>query len=304
MLLFNGTPTLFNWKRHNVSDYIGNNHGGKPPHSHNTVVIADPFNNRKSIATHGKKLPGVYVLTNTVSRASYVGGSVNLYARVTSYFMPSIISSGERRIYRYLLKEGYANLQLTLHILPVGSTVTQITELEQFYINTLLPTLNVDPVAGGLNGFHEPMSQEQRDKLRKERGLVIYLYDTLLHSLVFVFESKTTLYSSINMHHKTLNKCLLLGIKYLNRFIFSYHILTEFAKDMLLSLQDVNILLAESRDKHVLLQPARKPIRVDNVLHPDLSREYDGINEFAKAIGGDRSTIRTHIDKGTLYRKQ
>lgn len=304
MLLFNGTPLLFSWKRHDVSQYIGRKQESKPPHSHNTVVITDPFNNRKLISTYGKKFPGVYVFTYTNSGASYVGGSVNLYSRVTSYFMPSIISSGERRVYRYFYKFGYSNLQLTLHILPVGSTLAQITELEQFYINTLLPSLNVDPVAGGMNGYHAPMPQELRDKLRKERGSTIYLYDIILGSLVFIFESKTTLYSSINVHHKTLNKCLELGPVYLDRFIFSYHVIAEFAKDMVLSLQDLNILLRDSRDKRVILQPARKRIQADNVLHPNLSREYDGINEFAKYLGGDRGSIRTHIDKGTLYRKQ
>jgi len=267
-------------------------------------VINKPFTNRKAISTHGKKFPGVYILTDLVTGAVYVGGSVNLYSRVTSYFMPSIVSSGERRVYRYFLKYGYDNLQLTLHILPVGSSVTQIIQLEQFYIDTLLPSLNVDPVAGGMEGFHAPMSQDKRDKLQLERGSVVYLYDTLLGALVFIFASKTSLYSSINIHHLTLNKCLLLGVKYLDRFRFSCSIIAEFAKDMVLSLKDVNILLTECRDKYVRFQPARKRIRVDNVLHPNLSGEFDGINEFANSIKGDRGSIRSHIDKGTLYRKQ
>ena len=46
------------------------------------------------------------------------------------------------------------------------------------------------------------MCQEIRDKLRKERYLSIF---TVLMTLLF--ESKQ-MYSSINIHHKTLNDCL------------------------------------------------------------------------------------------------
>lgn len=268
------------------------------------MIISDPFNNRKEIVQHGKKIPGVYVFTDLVTGATYVGGAVNLYARVTSYFVPSIIAVGGRRVYRYFKQYGYDNLQLTLHILPAGSTTTQITELEQYYINLLLPDLNVDPIAGGLNGYDEPMSQEARDKLRTERGLVVYVYDTVLGGLVHVFLSKTLLYTGLSIHHRTLNKYLESGASYLDRFVFSYTIIQEYAKDMVLSLLDFNALLQEVKSQYKVVQPARRPIMAENALHPELSRQYEGINEFAKAIRGDRGSIRAHIDKGTLYRSQ
>jgi hypothetical protein len=218
--------------------------------------------------------------------------------------MPSIIGSGKRRVYRYFKKYGYNNLELTLHILPVGSTPTQVTQLEQFYIDILQPNLNVDPVAGGMEGYHEPMSQEARAKLRAERGLVVYLYDTLARGLLYIFESKTLLYSAISIHHKTLNKCLDSGILFLDRFIFSYSVLSQFAKDMVLSLHDLNLLLLEVKSNSKLKHPASKPILAENILHRNLTQQYNSINEFAKAIHGDQSTIRSHMNKNTLYRKQ
>ena len=57
-----------------------------------------------------------------------------------------------------------------LHILPVGSPGSQITGLEQYYIDILVSYLNVDPIAGARDGYHGPMPQEARDKLRAERG--------------------------------------------------------------------------------------------------------------------------------------
>ena len=51
-------------------------------------------------------------------------------------------------------------------------------------------------------------------------------------------------------------------------------------------------------------QPASKPILAENVLNSELTKKFSGINAFALALGGNRSTIRYHINKGTLYRSQ
>ena len=112
------------------------------------------------------------------------------------------------------------------------------------------------------------------------------------------------MYSSISIHHKTLNKCLGSGVLFLNRFIFSYKVLSDFATDKLISLNDLNLLLFKSRSYYIPVWPANKPILAENIIDSNLTKKYNGINEFAKAIGGDRSTIRGHINKDTLYRKQ
>lgn len=62
---------------------------------------------------------------------------------------------------------GLKNVKLTLYILDSNSTWEQVLELEQYYIDSLSPNLNVDLVAGGYNGYHKPMSQAARDALRK-----------------------------------------------------------------------------------------------------------------------------------------
>jgi hypothetical protein len=70
--------------------------------------------------------------------------------------------------------------------LPQGSSTVIITELEPYYIDTVLRYLNVDSV-GGLKGKHEPMSQETRDKLRKERGIVVYMYNIAVKNYYIYF---------------------------------------------------------------------------------------------------------------------
>ena len=83
----------------------------------------------------------------------------------------------------------------------------QVVELEQHFIDSLKPNLNVDLVASG-SGHHEPMSQEMREKLRKQRGTPVYMYNVEDLALLYAFDSKQQVYDLINMHHNTLNDCV------------------------------------------------------------------------------------------------
>lgn len=132
----------------------------------------------------------------------YVGHSINLYNRISSYFMPSILKTKARRVLRYLNKYGFSNIKLTIYIMNEKSSLEQVVELEQHFIDSLKPNLNVDLVASS-SGYHEPMSQEIRDKLRKQRGTPVYLYSADDFSLLYIFESKQHMYNSINIHHTT-----------------------------------------------------------------------------------------------------
>lgn len=55
------------------------------------------------------------------------------------------------------------------------------------------------------------------------------------------------------------------------------------------------------------IQPKSKAILAENVLHPDLTKEYPSLNSFAMTVRGDRETIRQYLNgqrSGQLYRKQ
>lgn len=54
------------------------------------------------------------------------------------------------------------------------------------------------------------MSPEIRDKLRKERGTPVYLYSGDDFTLLYVFESKQHMYSSINIHPAYIHRNLTL----------------------------------------------------------------------------------------------
>lgn len=127
------------------------------PHKYITFLIKDAFYNRKEIILLAKNAVGVYVFK--CNSACYVGSSISLYNRVCSYFMPSILAKGDRRVLRFFHKNGFKNVDLILYIMNKNSTNEQIIELEQYFINKLKPNLNVNLVVSS-TGYHEPISME------------------------------------------------------------------------------------------------------------------------------------------------
>ena len=89
--------------------------------------------------------------------------------------MPSILKTKARRVLRYFNKHGFNDMKLTIYIMDENSSLDEVVRLEQYFIDTLKPNLNVDLVASS-SGYHEPMSQEIRDKITKrKRYSCIYL---------------------------------------------------------------------------------------------------------------------------------
>lgn len=274
-------------------------------HPYKKHVILDPFNNRNKIAEVAKGAKGVYIFEIMGKQLIYVGSSINLYNRVCSYFMPSILAQSNRRVLRYFSKYGFSNVKLTLFIMDPSCTWEQIIELEQYFIDLLSPVLNVDLVAGGYSGFHTPMSQEARDKLRKSRGTRIYIYDTKTKSLIHVSDAKQWLYSNLKIDHRTLDNCLLNGVLYLNRFYFSLEAIIEYPLESLISEQDLVSLVETCKSQLTPNQPASKKILAENFLYPELSCTYNSINELSKDLTVDRSTVRKHLTENNtkLYKK-
>jgi hypothetical protein len=275
-------------------------------HSYKKVEILDPFNNRLKIAECAKGAKGVYYFYVESKNIGYIGNSINLYNRVCSYFMPSILTRSDRKVLRYFNKYGFTNVKLTLFIMEQTSSWEQIIELEQYFIDTLSPSLNVDLVAGGYNGYHTPMSPEARDMLRKLRGTPIYIYDTITKSLIFVSDSKQWLYQNIGIHYISLDNCIDNGNLYLNRFYLSLDFISEYPYEAILTSISLVELVDSVRAQYTPKQPASKGVYAENIIHPELNTCFSSIGEASKYLKGDRGTIRKYLEdksKG-LYRNQ
>lgn len=268
--------------------------------------IENPFENRKEILNVAKNKKGIYIFEILNKNLYYIGTSINLYSRVCSYFMPSILNKSDRYVLRYFKKYGFKNVNLILHIMKDSITLQEILNLEQYFITKYSNNklLNIETVPG--SGYHLPMSEEAKIKLRKIRGKAFYVYDELSKSLIFIFDSKQYAYDNINIDHRTLDNCLYNGYSYLNRFLFTLEPLLEFSFESLINIEEFKILIKEQRYKFKIKQPASKIIYVENKYNSLLNKRFDSISEFARSVKGDRSTIRDYVNgkKLGLYRGQ
>jgi hypothetical protein len=173
--------------------------------------------------------------------------------------MPSILKTKARRVLRYFNKHGFNNVNLTIYIMDENASLDEVVKLEEHFIDTLKPSLNVDLVASS-SGYHEPMSQEIRYRLRKQRGTPVYAYNVEDFTLLYIFESKQHMYDTINIHHKTLSSCLNTGIVYLGTFFFSLDIIEESNNTDLLSLEEIKELVLNKRNLYTVKHPAAKSI--------------------------------------------
>jgi hypothetical protein len=233
----------------------------------------------------------------------YVGHSINLYNRISSYFMPSILKTKARRVLRYFNKYGFNNIKLTILIVDYSTDIEDLVKLEQYFIDSLKSNLNVDLMASS-SGYHEPMDQETRIKLRKERGILVYMYDITDLTLLYIFDSKQHMYNSINIHYNSLNDCLDTGSAYLDEFFFSLDEIEESNKINLLSLEEIIALVKEKRDNYTVKHPAAKAILAEFKDDLNLNKEFSSLSSLAKALKGDRSVIRSYLNgtKSGYYR--
>ena len=217
--------------------------------------------------------------------------------------MQSILKTKARRVLRYLNKHGFSNIKLTIYIMRDNSSLEEVVELEQHFIDSLKPNLNVDLVASG-SGYHEPMSQEMREKLRKQRGTPVYMYNVKDLVLIYVFNSKQQVYDLINMHHTTLNDCLNLGNIYLDTFFFSLDLIEESPETNLIHLDQIKSLVSDNRDVYNVKHPAAKSILAEFKDEPKKNLEFYSLNSLAIHLKGDRQVIRKYLkgEKPGYYR--
>jgi hypothetical protein len=219
--------------------------------------------------------------------------------------MPSILNTKAGRVIRYLNKDGFNNIKLTIYIMGIESSLDEIVALEQYFMDTLNPNLNVDLVASS-SGYHEPMAQEIRAKVRKERGTTIYIYNHETLKLLHIFGSKQHMYNSINIHHETLKDCLDLGTLYLDSFFLSLDLLeTEDINALTLCTeQEIKTLVENKRNLFKRKHPAAKTILAEFKDDASKNLEFDSLNNLAKHLKGDRQVIRDYLkgNKSGYYR--
>ena len=96
------------------------------------------------------------------------------------------------------------------------------------------------------------------------------------------------------------------GSLYLDRFLFSLDIISEFPFESIIESNELIMLVKKTRLEYKPKQPARKKILAENVINPKLSKTFTSISELSRHLKGDRGTIRNYINgkSSGLYRNQ
>jgi hypothetical protein len=137
-----------------------------------------------------------------------------------------------------------------------------------------------------------------RERLRKQRGTPVFVYDANDFTLLYIFESKQYMINTINIHHKSLSACLDYGQLYLDTFFFSLDQVEESTNTNLLTLDEIKALVYKSREIYLVKHPVAKAILAEFKDDPSLNRVFHSLNSLAKELEGDRVVIREYL-KGT-----
>jgi group I intron endonuclease len=118
---------------------------------------------KKSIIKDNKNKSGIYKWTNKISNDVYIGQSIDLSKRFIRYFNLSYLKNRETLVIsRALIKYGYNNF--SLEILEYCD-IADLTEREQYYLDTLKPRYNTLKIAGSSSGHK--LSEETKAKISK-----------------------------------------------------------------------------------------------------------------------------------------
>lgn len=174
------------------------------------------------------------------------------------------------------------------------TSLEEVIRLEQHFIESIKPNLNVDTEATG-SGYHEPMTLAMREKLHKQRATPVYLYNCNDFALLYLFDSKQQIYDSLGVHHVTLNKCLDNGELYLGAFFLSLDPIQESSVENLITLEQLKSLVQDKRSKYEPTHPAARIIIAEHKGDSRKNLEFCSLNSLAKHMKGDRQVIRKYV---------
>jgi len=123
---------------------------------------------------------------------------------------------------QFLADYGFKDLQLTIICLNSSKfTARDVKILEAFYINELNSSLNSQKYV-----YLPPEPLESVlpfiNVSNRDTAVPVFIYGTDLKRVLYVFSSKTALYSEFNIHWNTVDKILdVLGNKLYDYFTFS-----------------------------------------------------------------------------------
>lgn len=118
-----------------------------------------------------ERRPGVYLITCTVNGKRYIGSSKNVKQRIWSH---QSLLKREKHPNPHLQNSynTHGREAFTFEVLVYSDDLTRLVELEQYYIDTLLPEYNIRPIAESNLGMKMPEESVEAMKKRMKGRVV------------------------------------------------------------------------------------------------------------------------------------
>lgn len=270
------------------------------------VNISDPYNNRKLIKESCMGNRVVYIWTYLPTGVCLVGSSSNSVERVLSYFEKKYLFLDTRRGVQFLADYGFKNIQLTIIYFAYNKFTTRDIKInEAYYINELNSSLNSQKYV-----YLPPEPLESIlpfiNISNRDTSVPIFVYGPDLKRVLYIFNSKTSIYNEFNIHWNTVDKYLdKLDNKLYEYFSFSTKILEGSDLDNLLSLNE--LLDIKSKVDPNIPRRGQRVKLID--LTNNLEYEFYSLSKAAKFIEDtvgvcDVATLRNNMKKNTTYKKR
>jgi len=129
------------------------------------LSILDIKLNKSNIRSKIKGKAGIYMVYNKITGDSYVGSSINLYARFNAHL--NLIAASELPLYRAIRKYGLNNFAFIV-LQYCEPSVEVCIGLEQYYLDLYKPAYNILKTASSSEGFnHTPETIQKLQAIHK-----------------------------------------------------------------------------------------------------------------------------------------
>ena len=231
---------------------------------------------------------GVYIFNQKATGSKYVGSSNDLARRFKQYFEKNVLFNNKDTglLQPLINKEGFSAFTLEVIVVPSSFSKFSHCFLEQYYLLDQKFNLNTHRIVN----------------FRVNQGFKIFLYDKNCKTLYYASNSLNAFCADLGIHNSSYKKSIEKGSPFLDFFIIS-NTLVEEAVPANLTESEVRELIIKHR-KESLNKLHLSYGKVVEVFDKDTNevQTYVSTYKVAYRFGISRSTIRTYINNGKLYK--
>lgn len=231
---------------------------------------------------------GVYIFSHKYTDKKYVGSSNDLIRRFKQYFYKNVLFDNKDTGLLLPLIEKEGLKAFTLEVIVVPSSYSNISHcfLEQYYLLDKKFNLNSHRIVN----------------FRVNQGFKIYLYNIDRNILYYSSSSLNAFCADLGIHSSSYRKCIAKGTPFVDSFIISNTLIKDAVSSNLTELE-VKELIEKCRKESLnkLFVSYGKAVEV---LDKETNNKeiYHSLYKIATKLGVSRSTVRTYIANGKLYK--